>query len=58
VLREVRQVLRPDGTLWLVIGDSYAGTHRSVVETLSKSGLSMCVPSVERLTSLSNSRGD
>jgi isopenicillin N synthase-like dioxygenase len=45
-------------TLWLVIGDSYAGTHRSVVETLSKSGLSMGVPSVERLTSLSNSRGD
>ena len=24
VLREVRRVLRPDGTLWLVIGDSYA----------------------------------
>jgi hypothetical protein len=22
VLREVRRVLRPDGTLWLVIGDS------------------------------------
>ena len=58
VLREVRRVLRPDGTLWLVIGDSYARTHRSVVETLSKSGLSMGVPSVERLTSLSNSRGD
>jgi SAM-dependent methyltransferase len=24
VLREVRRVLRPDGTLWLVIGDCYA----------------------------------
>jgi hypothetical protein len=23
-LREVRRVLRHDGTLWLVIGDSYA----------------------------------
>ena|SRR5277367_1239659 len=58
VLREVRRVLRPDGTLWLVIGDSYAGMFRSVVETLSKSGLSMGVPSVERPTSLSNARGD
>jgi hypothetical protein len=54
VLREVQRVLRPDGTLWLVIGDSYAGTLRSVVETLSKSGLSMGVPLVERPTSLSN----
>jgi len=26
VFREVRRVLRPDGTLWLVIGDSYAGS--------------------------------
>lgn len=26
VLREVRRVLRPDGTLWLNLGDSYAGT--------------------------------
>src|SRR5271163_942196 len=24
VLREVRRVLRPDGTMWLVIGDCYA----------------------------------
>ena len=24
VFREVRRVLRPDGTLWLNIGDSYA----------------------------------
>lgn len=28
VFREVRRVLRPDGTLWLNIGDSYAGTGR------------------------------
>lgn len=25
VFREVRRVLRPDGTLWLVLGDSYVG---------------------------------
>jgi hypothetical protein len=49
----VQLVLQPDGALWLVIGDCDAGMHTSVVETLSKSGLSMGVPSVERLTSLS-----
>lgn len=26
VLREVRRCLKPDGTLWLVIGDAYAGS--------------------------------
>lgn len=33
VFREVRRVLRPDGTLWLNLGDSYAGNrskHRDV----------------------------
>ncbi len=29
VFREVRRVLRDDGTLWLNIGDSYAGTGKS-----------------------------
>ena len=29
VFREVRRVLREDGTLWLNIGDSYAGTAAS-----------------------------
>jgi DNA modification methylase len=29
VLREVRRVLRDDGTLWLILGDSYASTGRS-----------------------------
>jgi DNA modification methylase len=28
VFREVRRVLKPDGTLWLNIGDSYAGSGR------------------------------
>jgi site-specific DNA-methyltransferase (adenine-specific) len=29
VFREVRRVLRPDGTLWLNLGDSYAGSANS-----------------------------
>ncbi len=29
VFREVRRVLRIDGTLWLVLGDSYAGSQNS-----------------------------
>ncbi len=29
VFREVRRLLRPDGTLWLNLGDSYASTGRS-----------------------------
>ena len=28
IFREVRRVLRPDGTLWLNMGDSYAGSGR------------------------------
>lgn len=41
VFREVRRVLRPDGTLWVVIGDSYAGSwgaqgHRDSPATLSR----------------------
>lgn len=30
VFREVRRVLREDGTLWLIIGDSYAGSGRGI----------------------------
>ena len=30
VFREVRRVLRPDGTLWLNLGDSYAGSGMTV----------------------------
>jgi len=29
VFREVRRVLKPEGTLWLNLGDSYAGTGKS-----------------------------
>ena len=30
VFREVRRVLRPDGTLWLNIADSYAGSGKGI----------------------------
>lgn len=33
VFREVRRVLRDDGTLWLNIGDSYAGSGRGIGDT-------------------------
>jgi site-specific DNA-methyltransferase (adenine-specific) len=41
VFREVRRVLRDDGTLWLNLGDSYAsnGKNRSVDQALKKTGL-------------------
>lgn len=29
VFREVRRILKPDGTVWLVLGDTYAGGGRS-----------------------------
>jgi len=38
VFREVRRVLRPDGTLWLNIGDGYAGSGRGGYEGVN-SGL-------------------
>ena len=31
IMREVRRVLRDDGTLWLNLGDSYASTHTGVL---------------------------
>jgi site-specific DNA-methyltransferase (cytosine-N4-specific) len=37
VFREVRRVLTPDGTLWLNIGDSYAGSGRGPEGNLGKS---------------------
>lgn len=33
VLREARRVLRGDGTLWLNLGDSYAGSGRGIGDT-------------------------
>lgn len=32
VFREVKRVLKPDGTLWIVIGDSYAGSGKGAAE--------------------------
>jgi DNA modification methylase len=39
VFREVRRVLRDDGTLWLNLGDSYAGSGRGGNPTEATSGL-------------------
>ncbi|WP_341893761.1 site-specific DNA-methyltransferase [Ferrovibrio terrae] len=39
VFREVRRVLRPDGTLWLNLGDSYAGSGRGGNPTRESSTL-------------------
>ena len=41
VFREVRRVLRPDGTLWLNFGDSYASRpkRRTEAQATAKSGL-------------------
>ena len=41
VFREVRRVLRDDGTLWLNLGDSYAANtkNRSVEQAIAKSAL-------------------
>jgi len=39
VFREVRRVLRDDGTLWLVVGDSYAATPKGSLAGQDKSGL-------------------
>lgn len=36
IFREVRRVLTPDGTLWLNIGDSYAGSGRGPEGNLGK----------------------
>jgi DNA modification methylase len=39
VFREVRRVLRPDGTLWLNIGDSYAGAGKGGGGSYEEDGL-------------------
>jgi DNA modification methylase len=38
VFREVRRVLRPDGTLWVVIGDSYASTPSGALRSSGLEG--------------------
>src|SRR5205823_6331111 len=58
VFREVRRVLRADGTLWLNLGDSYAarrvgrvtrkGTHEDT-NRVSAGGTDDCRPSVDSL---------
>lgn len=38
VFRELRRVLRPDGTLWLNVGDSYAGASLGAADGAARSG--------------------
>ena len=33
VFREIRRILKPEGTLWLNIGDSYNGAKKGNIET-------------------------
>lgn len=47
VFREVRRVLRPDGALWLNIGDSYAGSGRGGNPTAESSTLEGSLASQE-----------
>lgn len=48
--REVRRVLRDDGTLWLVLGDSYAGSWGSQGRRTSRGGRRpVTSPSLRRL---------
>ncbi|MBS0329244.1 MAG: site-specific DNA-methyltransferase [Proteobacteria bacterium] len=59
VFREVRRVLRDDGTLWLNLGDSYAGYHgnkNSVVPTSATNGWANGTNENER-TSTANRNG-
>lgn len=59
VFREVRRVLRDDGTLWLNLGDSYAGYHgnkNSVIPTSATNGWTNGTNENER-TSTANRNG-
>ena len=47
VFREVRRVLRDDGTLWLNLGDSYAGAGPSGASYQSKSTIARQVKQTE-----------
>lgn len=51
VFREVRRVLRPDGTLWLNLGDAYAGGGRGggAVDAKQKTNVGSLLPPI-RLT--------
>lgn len=48
VFREVRRVLRDDGTLWLVVGDSYAGSWGAQSRGASDNGTSTILGAAKR----------
>lgn len=39
VFMEVRRILKPGGTLWIVIGDSYAGSGRGIGGDINRKGI-------------------
>ena len=57
VFRETRRVLRADGTLWLNLGDSYAGSGRGGNPTEETSGLEGSQTS-QRASMIRRARGD
>lgn len=48
VFREVRRVLRDDGTLWLNIGDSYAGGGNGGGGSFAKDGIRTALPGTDK----------
>ena len=58
VFRDVRRVLRPDGTLWLNLGDSYAGSGRGGNPTRESSTLQGSLDSQEASMIRRSRRGE
>ena len=48
VFREVRRVLKPDGTLWLNLGDSYAGGGNGGGGSFAKDGIRCALPGTDK----------
>lgn len=48
VFREVRRVLKPDGTLWLNLGDSYAGGGNGGGGSFAKNGIRQAEPGTDK----------
>ena len=38
IFREIRRILRPDGTVWLNLGDSFAGSRKGRKRDMNKTG--------------------
>lgn len=48
VFREVRRVLKPDGVLWINIGDSYAGGGNGGGGSFAKDGIRTALPGTDK----------